>query len=94
MEIELSLEPRLLPPQNIRALLLGRMGGLFLNIRLARSRKVQTVPTDTAIPASFRSRSCISAIVMSGSPSSPPPLRDRGLAYLSPIVNPAPESRR
>ena len=36
VEIELSLEPRFPLPQNIRALLLGRMGGLFLNLgRLA-----------------------------------------------------------
>ena len=69
IEIELAVEPLFPSAQNVRAVLLGRVGGLFLNVRPARSRKVQMVPTDTEMPASPRSRSCISAIVISGSAS-------------------------
>src|SRR5215203_5298190 len=69
IEIELAVEPLFPSAQNIGAVLLGCMGGLFLSVRPARSRKVQIVPTDAETPASPRSRSCISAIVISGSAS-------------------------
>src|SRR5215210_4961663 len=69
IEIELAVEPLFPSAQNVGAVLLGCMGGLFLNVRPARSRKVQIVPTDAETPASPRSRSCISAIVISGSAS-------------------------
>ena len=53
VEIELAVEPRLAPLQDIGSVLLGRMGGLFLNVRPARSRKVQIVPTDAVMPTAL-----------------------------------------
>ena len=69
VELDLSFEPFCPSPQDVISLLLGRVGGLFLNVRPARSRKVQIVPTDADMPASLKSRSCISPMVMSGSAS-------------------------
>ena len=65
IEIELSLEPRFPSPQNIRALLLGRVGGLFLNVRPRASKKGQRVVVPVEMPRSARSCACISASVMS-----------------------------
>ena len=65
VEVELALEPGLAPLQNIRPILLRRMGGLFLTVRPQRSRKVQIVPIEADMPC-WRRRSCISARVMSG----------------------------
>src|SRR4051812_20281354 len=45
VEIELALEPRLALLQDVGPVLLGGVGGLFLNVRLQRSRMVQIVPT-------------------------------------------------
>ena len=43
IEIELGVEPVLAPLQDVRTVLLGRVRGLFLNVRPQRSRKVQSV---------------------------------------------------
>jgi len=66
VEIELALEPRLALLEDVRPVLLGCMGGLFLTVRPQRSRNVQTVPTLAWMPRSAASRSCISTMVMSG----------------------------
>ena len=50
VEVELALEPGLAPAQDLRPLLLAGVGSLFLNVRPARSRTVQIVPTNADIP--------------------------------------------
>lgn len=66
IEIDLAVEPVLAPLQDVRANLLGRVRGLFLNVRPARSRKVHSVARLAATPRSKARRSSISLIVMSG----------------------------
>src|SRR5829696_4204118 len=56
IEVELALEPGFPSRQDVGAILLGCVGGLFLNVRPARSRKVQIVPVDASTSASTRSR--------------------------------------
>ena len=56
IEIELAFEPRLAAAQDVRTVLLACMGGRFLNVRPARSRKFQIVPTEADTPASLKRR--------------------------------------
>jgi len=44
IEIELPLEPSLAPDQDVRALLLGRVRGLFLRVYPRRAKKRHSVP--------------------------------------------------
>ena len=44
IELALALAPGFPPRQDIRAILLGGMGGLFLRVMLWRSKKRRTVP--------------------------------------------------
>ena len=66
IEIELALEPGFAPRLYVRAVLLARMGGLFLNVRPQRSRNVHSVARLAFTPRSASSRSRSSLIVKSG----------------------------
>ena len=66
VEIELAVKPVFPALQNIRALLLRRVRGLFLNVSPQRSRKVHSVARPARTPRSAPSRSSILLIVMSG----------------------------
>ena len=65
IEIELSLEPRLAPAQDVGTILLGRMPGLFLSVirRRLKKRHKPAMLTPIPCPASSARRS---ANVMSG----------------------------
>src|SRR6516225_2875298 len=65
IKIDLLIEPILAPPQDVRTLLLRRVGGLFLNVRSRRSRKRQMAEMLNTRPCSARS-ALISSSVMSG----------------------------
>ncbi len=47
IEVELPLEPRLAPPQDIRPILLCGVRCLFLSVILRRAKKRQSVPMPT-----------------------------------------------
>ena len=66
IEIELTVEPVFAPLQDVRAVLLARVGGLFLNVSPQRSRKVHGVARLARTLQSARSRSSSSLIVRSG----------------------------
>ena len=66
IEFELGVEPVLAPLQNVRTVLLGRVRGLFLNVRPQRSRKVHNVARLARTPRSATSFSSISLMVVSG----------------------------
>jgi hypothetical protein len=72
IEIELSIEPVPAPLQDVRAVLLGRVRGLFLNVRPQRSRKIQSVARAAYTSRSAASLSSISLMVMSGVVSTSP----------------------
>ena len=64
IEVRLRLEPGLAPPQDVRAVLLRSMGGLFLRVIRRRSKKRQSVPMPASTPA-FAYSARISRNVMS-----------------------------
>ena len=66
IEIELGIEPVPAPLQDVQAVLLGRVRGLFLNVRPQRSRKIQSVARAAYTSRSAASLSSISLMVMSG----------------------------
>ena len=72
IEIELGIEPVPAPLQDVRAVLLGRVRGLFLNVRPQRSSKVQSVARAAYTSRSAASLSSISLMVMSGVVSTSP----------------------
>ena len=64
VEGRLSLEPSPAPPQDVQAVLLRGMGGLFLRVIRRRSKKRHSVPMPADTPA-FANSARISRSVMS-----------------------------
>ena len=67
IEIELTVEPSPSPLKDVRAALLTRVRGLFLNVMSWRSKKRQIIDGDTFSPRARSRRSQISLSVRSGS---------------------------
>jgi hypothetical protein len=66
IEIRLTIEPVPPPLQDVRPILLARMGGLFLNVSPQRSRNVHSVARLARTSRSAARRSSSSLIVRSG----------------------------
>ena len=64
LQIELTVEPALPLPQDVGAVLLDRVPGLFFRVMPWRAKKRCNVPMPTEAPRSI-SRACISTRVMS-----------------------------
>jgi hypothetical protein len=54
IEIELAVEPGFAPFQDVGAILLGRVRGLFLNVipRLTKNRQIDDTPIESPLSAS------------------------------------------
>jgi hypothetical protein len=70
IKIMLAAEPILARSLYISALLLAGVGGLFLCVRLCRSRNFHTAVLTTITPRSSRNRATISSRVVSGASAS------------------------